>query len=63
MPYFEVQLTRKLQRVYNVHENMVIGRAPQCEIQILSRAVSRRHARIEFDGQAAIISDLAERGR
>lgn len=58
MPYFEAQLTRKLQRLYPVHANMVIGRAPQCEIQILSRAVSRRHARIEFDGNQAIISDL-----
>lgn len=58
MPYFEVQLTRKLQRLYPLHADMVIGRAPQCEIQILSRAVSRRHARIEFDGTQAIISDL-----
>ncbi|RMG08465.1 MAG: FHA domain-containing protein [Planctomycetota bacterium] len=58
MPYFEVQLTRKLQRIYDVTANTLIGRAPQCEIQLLSRAVSRRHARIEFDGREAIISDL-----
>jgi anti-sigma regulatory factor (Ser/Thr protein kinase) len=58
VPYFEVQLTRKLQRIYDVQANTLIGRAPQCEIQLLSRAVSRRHARIEFDGREAIISDL-----
>jgi len=58
VPHFEVQLTKKLQRVYEVAQDTVIGRAPQCEIQLLSRAVSRRHARIEFDGQQAIISDL-----
>ncbi|MBL4847311.1 MAG: FHA domain-containing protein, partial [Planctomycetes bacterium] len=58
MPYFEVQLTQKLQRIYEVQADTIIGRAPQCVIQLLSRAVSRRHARIEFDGQQAIISDL-----
>lgn len=58
MPSFVVQLTAKLQRVYEVKPDTVIGRAPQCDIQILSRAVSRRHARIEFDGTQAIISDL-----
>jgi anti-sigma regulatory factor (Ser/Thr protein kinase) len=58
VPYFEVQLTKKLQRVYDVAADTLIGRAPQCQIQLLSRAVSRRHARIEFDGEQAIISDL-----
>lgn len=59
MPYFEVQLTRKLQRVYDIAPDTDIGRAPQCQIQLLSRAVSRRHARVEFgDGGEAIISDL-----
>ena len=58
MPYFEVQLTQKLQRIYDVGPDTLIGRAPQCHIQILSRAVSRRHARMEFDGAQAIVSDL-----
>lgn len=59
MPYFEIQLTPKLQRVYDVVADTVIGRAPQCQIQLLSRAVSRKHARIEFGDQGeAIISDL-----
>jgi anti-sigma regulatory factor (Ser/Thr protein kinase) len=58
MAYFEVQLTKKLHRLYEVGPDTVIGRAPQCEIQLLSRAVSRRHARIEFDGTQAIVSDL-----
>lgn len=58
MPYFEVQLTNKLQRIYDVGPDTLIGRAPQCHIQLLSRAVSRRHARIEFDGTQAIISDM-----
>jgi pSer/pThr/pTyr-binding forkhead associated (FHA) protein len=59
MPYFEVQLTKKLHRIYDIAPNTTIGRAPQCEVQLLSRAVSRRHARMEFgDGGEAIISDL-----
>lgn len=59
MPYFEVQLTQKLQRVYDVGHDTTIGRAPQCQIQLLSRAVSRRHARIEVgDLGELIVSDL-----
>lgn len=59
MPYFEVQLTKKLHRTYDVHPDSVIGRAPQCEIQLLSRAVSRRHARVELGHQGeVIVSDL-----
>lgn len=59
MPYFEVQLTKKMQRIYDVGPDTTIGRAPQCQIQLLSRAVSRRHARIELgDRGEVIISDL-----
>lgn len=59
MAYFEVQLTRKLQRVYDIAPDSYIGRAPQCQIQLLSRAVSRRHARLEIGDQGeAIVSDL-----
>src|SRR5687768_14157287 len=59
MPYFEIQLTPKLQRVYDIVPDTYIGRAPQCQIQLLSRAVSRKHARVEFGDQGeAIISDL-----
>lgn len=59
MPHFEIQLTPKLQRVYDVGADTVIGRAPQCQIQLLSRAVSRKHARIEMGDQGeSIISDL-----
>ncbi len=39
MAYFEVQLTQKLHRLYEVGTDTVIGRAPQCEIQLLSPAV------------------------
>lgn len=59
MAYFEVQLTQKMQRVYDVAHDTTIGRAPQCQIQLLSRAVSRRHARIEQgDAGEMIVSDL-----
>jgi len=59
MPYFEVQLTKKLHRIYDVAHDTTIGRAPQCHIQLLSRAVSRRHARIELDeANRVVISDL-----
>src|SRR5262245_10096997 len=59
MPYFEVQLTQKMARVYDIAHDMSIGRAPQCQIQLLSRAVSRRHARIEVGDQGeVIVSDV-----
>jgi anti-sigma regulatory factor (Ser/Thr protein kinase) len=59
VPYFEIHLTPKLQRIYDIAPDTVIGRAPQCKIQLLSRAVSRRHARVEVGDQGeTIISDM-----
>ncbi|MBI3725953.1 FHA domain-containing protein, partial [bacterium] len=58
MPYLEVQLTKKLHRVYDLGERTIIGRSPGCAIQLLSRAVSRRHAGIEVAESGVVLSDL-----
>jgi DNA-binding winged helix-turn-helix (wHTH) protein len=39
----------------------VVGRGGDCEVQLTSAAVSRRHARIRIDGNTAVIEDLRSR--
>lgn len=58
MPYLEVQLTKKLERVYDLTGSTLLGRSPECGVQLLSRAVSRRHAVIDVANGIATIQDL-----
>ena len=58
MPYLEVQVTKKLERVYDLSGSTLLGRAPECKVQLLSRAVSRRHAVIDVANGAATLQDL-----
>jgi anti-sigma regulatory factor (Ser/Thr protein kinase) len=58
VPHLEVQLTKKLERVYDLAGSSLIGRSPECKVQLLSRAVSRRHALIEVQPSAAVLQDL-----
>jgi len=44
--------------VHRLNGDVVIGRAPPCEIVILSDLVSRRHARLEHTSQGWRIKDL-----
>lgn len=37
---------------------MTIGRAPQCDIQVLTQFVSREHARLFVDGVKVVVEDL-----
>jgi diguanylate cyclase (GGDEF)-like protein len=37
---------------------VVIGRSPQCEIQIDQESVSRNHCRVRFDGSGFFVRDL-----
>ena len=39
-------------------EPLVIGRSPQCEIQVDQQSVSRNHCRIRFDGTDFLVRDL-----
>ncbi len=39
----------------------VLGRAPDCEVAVSSRAISRRHAQIVVTSRAATIEDLGSR--
>ncbi|MEZ0228699.1 MAG: ATP-binding protein [Planctomycetota bacterium] len=58
VPYLEVQLTKKLERVYDLSSSTLMGRAPECKVQLLSRAVSRRHAVIDVANGVATLQDL-----
>jgi len=58
MPYIEIQLTQKLQRVVDVLEPLILGRSPTCSVQILSRAVSRQHAGLEPAPDGVHVRDL-----
>ncbi len=58
VPYLEVQLTKKLERVYDLSSSTLLGRAPECKVQLLSRAVSRRHAVIDVNDGVATLQDL-----
>ncbi len=42
--------------------DIVIGRAPECELQLLDRAVSRHHARIRFYQGAWLLEDMGSSG-
>lgn len=58
MPYLEIQLTKKLQRVVDVVSPISVGRSPDCSVQLLSRAVSRRHAGFEPRPDGTYVFDL-----
>ena len=58
MPFLEIQLTKKLQRVVDVLTALSVGRSPECSVQLLSRAVSRRHAGFEPRPDGIHVYDL-----
>lgn len=45
-------------RVHVGAEPLIIGRSPQCEIQIDQESVSRNHCQVRFDGSGFIVRDL-----
>ena len=45
-------------RVHIGVEPVVIGRSPQCEIQVDQESVSRNHCRVWFDGSGFFVHDL-----
>jgi anti-sigma regulatory factor (Ser/Thr protein kinase) len=58
MPYLEIQLTEKLQRIVDILAPLSVGRSPECNVQLLSRAVSRRHAGFEPRPDGIYVYDL-----
>ena len=61
MPRLFVLSGRDVGRSFEVSEGAVLGRAPDCELQLHDRSVSRRHARLERDGEGWVLVDLASR--
>jgi FHA domain-containing protein len=43
---------------YAVHDSIVLGRALDCDLAIVTPHVSRQHARLEIEGQKLYIEDL-----
>ncbi|GEM_PF-991956 len=59
MARLKVHFTRKLVKVYDLNKPLItMGRAPDNDIQILAKSVSRRHAHIIFEQEKPIIEDL-----
>lgn len=58
MAHLEVRLTKKLERVYELGARTLVGRAPDCQVQLLSRAVSRRHAQFHVGPEGVVVEDL-----
>lgn len=48
----------ELQRFPVMGEEVVIGRAKECDIQIAERRLSRRHCKITREGSGCVLSDL-----
>ncbi len=46
---------------YEVTDGMVLGRHPDCTVQIVDRSVSRQHARLEAVGDSWVVVDLGSR--
>ena len=59
MARVKVYFTRKLVKVYDLNKPLItMGRAPENDIQILAKSVSRRHAHILFEEGKPVIEDL-----
>lgn len=43
---------------FDLNGEMIIGRLPECDIQLPSNMVSRKHARVYGDGEGFIVEDL-----
>lgn len=44
---------------YSIHDDeLVVGRLPECDIQLSSNMVSRRHARVYREGEHVVLEDL-----
>jgi serine/threonine-protein kinase RsbW len=54
----KAQFTKRLARVYEIIDGMLIGRDSTNDIQILSQSVSRTHARLNLVDGAVVVTDL-----
>ena len=52
---------RDVGRSFELTKEAVLGRSPDCEIPLRHRSISRRHARIFWDGTAWTVEDLESR--
>lgn len=56
-PYLIVIAGKQIGKQYRVEEDTLIGRAPECQVQIEDDGVSRRHARVVLEGASYILMD------
>ncbi len=59
--YLVVLSGTNLGEMYEVRSRMVLGRAQDADIRFADDGVSRRHALLDFDGEAVFIEDMGSR--
>jgi len=52
---------RDVGRSFDIGESAVLGRAPECEVTLHDRSISRKHARVHFTGERWMVEDLGSR--
>lgn len=61
MPRLYVLAGRNVGRSFEVEADSVLGRGPECDVQVVDRSVSRRHARVGRDTNGWFVEDLESR--
>ncbi len=61
MPKLFVLSGRDVGRAFDIEEGYVLGRSPDCQVRLHDRSVSRKHARVEREGDAWFLADLGSR--
>lgn len=61
MPRLYVLAGRNAGRSFEVEADSVLGRGPECDVQVVDRSVSRRHARVGRDAHGWFVEDLESR--
>jgi len=52
---------RDVGRSFDIEDEAVLGRDAGCEVRLADRSISRRHARLAFDGLQWVLEDLGSR--
>jgi predicted component of type VI protein secretion system len=58
MPILYVLSGPDIGKTYDVGEGAVLGRVADCDVVLRSASVSRKHARLELDGERWVLTDI-----